>query len=285
MKLRNVFPLIAVAVGLSVTAQAQSMTKGDILVIVADGEVTATDSASGVSTPLLAGTRLQEGFTISTGPDSAASLALANGSLVNLSESTTMEIRRFRIVPTNVGFDRFTGLVAEPTRSDTRLYLQSGQLFGETKPLADESAYLIQAELGTLRIVGTQWIFGSFADQVSAAIIEGLASLINNLNGSAQNIAEGMQLFIQKDANGAFVFTDLQNIDPSAVEAFNSQVQQFLAEGDGVLDSDGDGVPSGTGGGVPAGGGGGGGPAATGGFSSSVPAVDTSLLTPTPTEG
>ncbi|MGF1449226.1 MAG: hypothetical protein ACFB20_07395 [Opitutales bacterium] len=278
MKMRKVFPLIAAALGLAITTHAQSMTKGDILVIVSQGEVMASDSATGVSMALKVGDVLQEGFTVSTGGNSAASLAFANGALVNLNERTVMEIRRFRMVASDVAFDGFSGLVAEPTQSDTRLYLETGQLVGETRPLDEQSAYMIQAEVGTLRIVGTSWVFGASLEQVSAAIIDGMGTLINNLNGSSQSISAGMQLFIQQDASGAFVFSGLEQIDPAARQAFIDQINQAFALGGPALDG---GVPADdAGGAAPAGPGAG---LGGGGFSAA-PAVDTSLLTPTPTE-
>lgn len=146
--------LLCGLVFLLLSAVAASAELASAKVIAITGTVTKYNSSG--QTRIAAGAILKEGDSLTTGPLGSAKLIFSNGSELTVKENSSFEISKLQQEAFNSS-NSYEQLQADPSRSQTLLELNYGELEGHVKKLRSDSKFHIQTPLGTAGIRGTRW--------------------------------------------------------------------------------------------------------------------------------
>ena len=172
---------LATAKVISVEGTVTKHTTGDI-------------KLNGLERQLKVGDILSEGDRLSSSAGSKAILVFSNGSEITISENTNVKLTELKQEPYNSS-QTYEQLQADPSKSQTLLELDYGQLDGHVKKLSGTSSFMIKTSLGTAAIRGTRF-------SVSFTFSSGNLSLsINNLDGLVDFISQ-----TTTTAEGEYVF-------------------------------------------------------------------------------
>jgi len=120
-------------------------------------EVTGTVtkySASGDQTQLKAGDILVQGDAVSATALSSVKLVFSNGSELTVEENTSLNLAKLE-QDSFSGSQTYEQLQADPSKSQTLLELNYGELNGHVKKLSPGSSFKVETPLGTAAIRGT----------------------------------------------------------------------------------------------------------------------------------
>jgi len=123
-------------------------------VIATTGTVTKYNSSG--QTRIAPGAILKEGDSLTTGPLGSTKLIFSNGSELTVKANSSFEITELQQEAFNSS-NSYEQLQADPSRSQTLLELNYGELEGHVKKLRSDSKFHIQTPLGTAGIRGTRW--------------------------------------------------------------------------------------------------------------------------------
>ena len=110
----------------------------------------------GRESPLKAGDILRQGDRLNSTKGSKAFLVFSNGSEITLYENSSLSIIALEQEP-YTSKRVYNELEADPSKSQTLLELDYGQLDGHVKKLSKESSFNIKTALGTAAIRGTKF--------------------------------------------------------------------------------------------------------------------------------
>ena len=110
----------------------------------------------GRESPLKAGDILRQGDRLNSTKGSKAILVFSNGSEITLYQNSSLSIIALEQEPYN-SKRVYNELEADPSKSQTLLELDYGQLDGHVKKLTKESSFNIKTALGTAAIRGTKF--------------------------------------------------------------------------------------------------------------------------------
>jgi len=142
---------------------------------------TVVGAVSGDGVPLKAGDPLHEGEKIGTAAGAYVTIALADGSLVNLSSSGSLDLERLR---------RYVGT----GRRDTELKLNQGGLDVHVKPQGEAGRFQIRTPVALSAVRGTEFrraveaSSGSAASRDKTEVIGGLVS-VSAATGATASVA------------------------------------------------------------------------------------------------
>ena len=159
--LRIPFTLLCV---LAISALSAHVTHASQLatakVISVEGTVTKHTTGgvklNGRGRQLKVGDILSEGHSVYSSADSQAFLVFSNGSEITISENTSVKIAELLQEPYDSS-QTYEQLQADPSKSQTLLELNYGQLDGHVKKLSGTSSFMIKTPLGTAAIRGTKF--------------------------------------------------------------------------------------------------------------------------------
>lgn len=159
--LRIPFTLLCV---LAISALSAHVTHASQLatakVISVEGTVTKHTTGgiklNGRGRHLKVGDILSEGHSVYSSADSQAILVFSNGSEITISENTSVKIAELLQEPYDSS-QTYEQLQADPSKSQTLLELNYGQLDGHVKKLSGTSSFMIKTPLGTAAIRGTKF--------------------------------------------------------------------------------------------------------------------------------
>lgn len=176
--LRIPFTILCVLAISALSAHAAQLATVKVLSV--EGTVTKY-TASGDQSLLKAGDILSQGDSISASELSKADLVFSNGSEITVSEGTSVKIAMLEQEPYD-GSQTYEQLQADPSKSQTLLELNYGQLNGHVKKLSTASSFRVKTALGTAAIRGTRFSIGIefSSNQLRLTInnIDGLVDLI-----------------------------------------------------------------------------------------------------------
>jgi hypothetical protein len=179
-------------------------------VISVEGTVTKSTTGgiklNGRQSQVKVGDILSEGDRLSSSANSQVFIVFSNGSGITISENTIIEIAQLEQEPYNSS-QTYEQLQADPSKSQTLLKLEYGQLEGHVKKLSKSSSFRIETPLGTAAIRGTRF-------SVS------LAFSSNQLNLSIINF-DGLVDFIGQDT-----------VAPYAIDSINDDSEKVISEFD-----------------------------------------------------
>ncbi len=134
---------------------AQTLNK--VTAVNPKGSVSVMKDLTGLPSPVSKDTSIEEGHTVTTGPEGRVDLLFSNGCTVSLSPETKVTMVQFWQTP-HENKDNLSYLREEPSRSNTRLKLDYGTIVGHTKKLHPYSSYLVETPLGMAVTQGANWI-------------------------------------------------------------------------------------------------------------------------------
>lgn len=179
-------------------------------VIAITGTVTKYNSSG--QTRIAAGAILKEGDSLTTGPLGSAKLIFSNGSELTVKENSSFEISELQQEAYNSS-NSYEQLQADPSRSQTLLELNYGELEGHVKKLRSDSKFHIQTPLGTAGIRGTRWS----ATLIYNAVRGEFTLTVNNFDGLVD---------IMSRYAGGVTFTS----DKTATKSVNPTISEVVTE-------------------------------------------------------
>lgn len=174
MKYQTIF-IIALAV-LQGTCIAQASELASAKVLKVTGNV--LKYTDGKSTALKAGDIIKKGDGITTSFLSTADLIFSNGTELTISENASISFEEMVQEPFS-GDKTYEQLSADPSRSQTLLQLNYGQVQGHVKQLRTDSSFEINTPLGTAAIRGTIFVVALKYDFSTGDVMMS----VNNING------------------------------------------------------------------------------------------------------
>lgn len=139
-------------------ATSKAMVVGAIKASNVRGDVKKVNLTDKSETALKNGdTLIQENAIVTGKGDSSVVLVFANGSTVRVGSDSRLEIREFLMDPLEADIPNVAALTAEPTRSQTNLRLEFGEMVGNVKTLnrAAGSTFSVSTPAGAAGIRGT----------------------------------------------------------------------------------------------------------------------------------
>jgi hypothetical protein len=174
--------IFAVNINLLVThswGQANNQaTSGAVILLSSKGLVQVLDpSGNQVAGPLNPGTVLAEGFSVKTGFAGEVSVLFSNGTVATIEPRTQITIESFLQKPFDAANRNVSDLLGEPSSSQLKINLASGDLVVKTKKLNRASSFTIITPVGTAGIRGTEFQMGLDAGggaklDVSSSVVE-----------------------------------------------------------------------------------------------------------------
>ena len=160
--LRISFTLFCLSVISALPSHAAELATAKVLSV--SGLVMRTEGAAlikigGRESPIKAGDILREGDRLNSTEGSKAFIVFSNGSEITLYQNSSMSILALEQEP-YTSQRVYNELVADPSKSQTLLELDYGQLDGHVKKLTKESSFDIKTALGTAAIRGTRFRIG-----------------------------------------------------------------------------------------------------------------------------
>ncbi len=192
----TVLPLFAQTPG-AATATGGPPPPG--IVRVAQVRGTAYKTVNGVRVALMANETVEQSAKITTERQSSVVLAFSNGATAQLGEDTELVLEEFLQdpFPSDV---RVAQLIEEPTRSNTKLSLNKGELVGKVAKLKHDrgSTFIVNTPVGAAGIRGTTFRI-VFRPQGSGLAFFELSTAEGNVNFSpgpgAGNPPGGLPVF------------------------------------------------------------------------------------------
>jgi hypothetical protein len=132
-----------------------ALQNGKVEVGVVKGTASLIDPQA-KTTALSKGIVFQEGYKVETSAESTAELILSNGSTLIVNPDTSLEVRTFKQVPSELIIEgQYQKLDKEPSPSVTEILVHHGKVIGEVRKLNPQSSYTIKTPAGVARIRGT----------------------------------------------------------------------------------------------------------------------------------
>jgi hypothetical protein len=184
-KFRTYLALVGLFILSALSINAAQLASAKVIEVI--GTVTK-DSEVGGKGPLRPGDILTQGDSISVTALSSAKLVFSNGSELTVKENTSVAITELAQDPFG-GDNSYEQLEADPSKSQTLLELNYGEVSGHVKKLQQGSKFFIKTPLGTAAIRGTNFTvklyynpeIGEFLLQITNA--DGYVDVISSYDG------------------------------------------------------------------------------------------------------
>lgn len=215
--MKNLLSFAGFAAVVALAAQpllAQSGS-GQVRALTVTGFVQLMDDVDNTRSLLRAGDTFQEGYTVVTGDDGRAVLVLSNGAAIVVEANTSLSVETLLQDPFPPSLGSFQTLSADPSLSDTNLFLNYGEIVGKVKPLRPGSNFEVSTPVGVAGVRGTtfriRYVAGTGAGSqpvVIVAVSEG--SMGGTLMGQNFNVDGGEEFEATgtEQANGEVVLSD-----------------------------------------------------------------------------
>ena len=132
-----------------------ALQNGKVQVVTAKGQSSLINPQS-IKEPIVSGKLFEQGYKVQTSKDSTVELCLSNGSTILVNPETSIEIRTFRQVASNLIVEgAYQKLDKEPSPSVVEIFVTEGKIIGEARKLNPQSSFTIKSPAGVTRIRGT----------------------------------------------------------------------------------------------------------------------------------
>lgn len=175
MKNLQFIRLALIALLSATTAQAADLASAKVLKVTGNA---LKYTQGGGSADLQEGDILKEGDGITTSFLTSVELIFSNGTELTIDENTSLTFEEMAQEPFS-GNNTYEQLSADPSRSQTLLQLNYGQVDGHVKQLRSDSSFEINTPLGTAAIRGTIFVITLKFDIATGDVILS----VNNVNG------------------------------------------------------------------------------------------------------
>ena len=177
----TIFCLLAISV-----TSAHAAKFGSAKVLNVKGDVTKF-SASGYQSRLKVGNIIVEGDSINSSKSSSASIVFSNGSKITINQNSCVKMAKLK----QDAFDSnqtYSQLQADPSKSQTIIQLDYGQVKGNVKKLSKQSSFWIKTRMGTASMQGSCETIVKFNYE---KISREFQLRIRNVKGSCDFIGQG----------------------------------------------------------------------------------------------
>jgi hypothetical protein len=167
-------------------AQTQTKLPGVVRAMRVNGLVSVKDEETKKVHRLTSGDILTEKYTLTTADASSVILIFSNGSTLLVDANTELSIKQFLQEPFKTNAEYVSQLEAEPSTSNTLLYLKEGKITGNVKRLSivQGSSYDIATPIGVAGIRGTIFEMTVRPNEMKFAIPTGDAFLIPSIGNN-----------------------------------------------------------------------------------------------------
>lgn len=205
-------PISSVLAQESVARSSEQQT-GTIMIIDVSGDAKVLTSEKPDGVPATKGMNLRIGDTVVTGPGGKVSLAFSNGSLFEVTENTKFSVQEYLQEPWTFTVEGWNKLEKEPTRSQTKAYVEYGELVVKVKKLSEGSAMQVTTPLGVAGIRGTTFV----------------VRVVRNTDGSPRSasvkVTEGRVDFTPQGGGETTAITPGNSVTVSVTVGPNGQIQ------------------------------------------------------------
>jgi hypothetical protein len=132
-----------------------ALQPGYILLMEVIGDVKILNAENPNGVPPQTGANLAVGDTIVTGAGSKVGLAFSNGSLFEVTENSKFSVQEYLQEPWKFSVEEWKALESEPTKSQTKAFLDYGELVVKVRKLDANSSMQVSTPLGVAGIRGT----------------------------------------------------------------------------------------------------------------------------------
>lgn len=167
--------------------QAAELASAKVLAVAGKASLQAED---GTLTPISRGAILKQDDIIVTEFDAAVDLVFSNGSMLTVEENTALTIKELTQEDFK-GDKTYEKLKADPSKSQTLLVLEYGNISGHVKKLRDGSKFDIETSLGTAAIRGTQFNVG-LNISVGGQLVFSVTNIDGVIEGATVDPATGL---------------------------------------------------------------------------------------------
>jgi hypothetical protein len=182
---------------------------GNVRVIKIIGRTAKTIDREGKTSALKNGEFLRQGSHVFTGSEGDVTLLFDNGSTIQLDPETEFSIDQFIQDPFEAKIVDYKKLDGEPSKSSTRLTVESGTIFTNVKKLKTGSTFQVTTPVGTMGIRGTGFFIRSLPGDGAPAVSFGVSNgqvQFTTASGATQSVQAG-QSFGVGGAEGGGNFT------------------------------------------------------------------------------
>ncbi|MEO0794551.1 MAG: FecR domain-containing protein [Verrucomicrobiota bacterium] len=214
-----------------------------VQVYLVKGDVTLIDTSNNQTRPLQRGDLISEGYAVETGANSSALLLFSNGSSINVTPESYLDISEFSQEPFEMSVRNYAQLSEDPSASNTSLDLHYGKVVGNVRKLNSESSYVINSPTGSAGIRGTTFVFATLSkddaaaassDQLSSSIAVlavGEGQVIITVNGVETVVNEGESVQIPVTfRDGGVGILEIESVGSANVGSLTPEQQQLLAD-------------------------------------------------------
>jgi len=196
----NVFLLFSCIVPAAAQDSADregNLQPGYILVLSVVGDVKILGDRNPNGSVPTKGTNLGTGDTIVTGVGGRVGLAFSNGSLFEVSENSKFSVQEYLQEPWEFSVQEWNALEAEPTKSQTKAFLDYGELVVKVKTLDSASSMQVSTPLGVAGIRGTTFKVRMMRNpdgspkSVTVQLVEGLVNFVPQGGAEPTSITPG----------------------------------------------------------------------------------------------
>ncbi|GHB91960.1 FecR family protein [Cerasicoccus arenae] len=175
---------------------AGTVEKAIVQVYLVKGDVTLIELATGETQPLQRGDLIGEGYAIETQVNSSALLLFSNGSSINVTPETYLNIAEFSQQPYEMSVRNYALLGQDPSPSNTTLELHYGKVVGNVRKLTPQSKYVINSPTGSAGIRGTTFVYATITKSEAVQASQGnLQSTVTSLSvgeGVVELVVDGV---------------------------------------------------------------------------------------------
>jgi hypothetical protein len=182
---------------------------GNVRVIKVMGRTANKINREGKASPIKNGEFLRQGVKIFTGSEGNVILLFDNGSTVQLAPETEISIDQFIQDSFEAKAVDYKKLDVEPSKSSTRLTVESGTIFTNVKKLRTGSTFQVSTPVGSMGIRGTGFFIRSLLGDGGASVSFGVSNgqvQFTTVSGATQTVRAG-QSFGVGDAEEGFNFS------------------------------------------------------------------------------
>jgi len=228
MKSLKLLPILLVSALGALVAQGQNIT-----VLSVQGNAQVIDNQTGERSSLADGAGLSPQSTLVTGADSSITIELSNGAIINLTENSSLNILEY---------------TDDGGQSNFRVFLNYGQMVGQTEALGDGSSHVVSTPAGLAESVGNEPAsymveYDQGERKMTFAALQGQFDVVNSSTGDPTGLAGGEQIVLSPGEGGGDFIASTGPIPPESQQS----AQDALAQANGQSD----GTPGGEGGGAP----------------------------------
>lgn len=142
------------------------------------------------------------GTVIETSENSSTALVYSNGVGMVIGENSRIEVTKFDQAPFSANTATAADSNQEPSVSQSEIFLSRGTVGISTSEFLSGSSMACATELGAIKIRGGNIAIESRPEESIFDLLQGAATVVNNLNGQSYALKPGDRIIIRREPGG-----------------------------------------------------------------------------------